>query len=431
MRNPALFGLRPGVFGRLAGRLQEFHGHDGPQPLARLDRGEVEQVGDELAHAVGPDEAAVQHVVVSGQISAEGALLDHVQVAFDGRDRCLHLVGEHGDELEPDLAFFLGEPAGLALQDQVARRLADGAAQFLGRERLGQEVVGAAPGGRHGGLERRVGGDHDGQQVERPRPRSGRECPARSCRAACGRAAGCRSGRRPASPPVRSPLAAVRMANRTSPLMSGSSTVKFRSERSAPCRMPNSSSTTSMLRVSTCVPLLPVSRTSSFSNSSASTRGFTGFSMNLATGSQVSSGSKEYPRFISLRMPVSMIIGSAGHIRVQVPGQLEPDGHVLHHDVEDRRVGRVGRRGLPGFGGRIRDGHVVAPLRQHGPVHVDQVLVVIHQQYVRHGVVLRCAALLFRTLPGEPDRERGSGRAAAGSQLEEASMSPRCIFTMP
>ena len=76
-------------------------------------------------------------------------------------------MGQNGNELKTHLPFFLGQPAGLPLQDEVPGRLAHGAAQFLRRKRLGQEIVGAAARGGHGRIQRSIGRDHDDQEVER------------------------------------------------------------------------------------------------------------------------------------------------------------------------------------------------------------------------------------------------------------------------
>ena len=82
--------------------------------LARLDARQVEQVDDELAHALDADEAAVDHPVVRGRVVAGGAVLQDVQVALDGRQRRLQLVREDRDELEADLALLLRPACGPA-----------------------------------------------------------------------------------------------------------------------------------------------------------------------------------------------------------------------------------------------------------------------------------------------------------------------------
>ena len=73
--------------------------------LARLDARQVQQVDDELAHAVHADEAAIDHLRFVGL----GPVRRILQVALDGVERRLELVGEHGDELEADLALLLGQ----------------------------------------------------------------------------------------------------------------------------------------------------------------------------------------------------------------------------------------------------------------------------------------------------------------------------------
>ena len=129
--------------------------------LARLDARQVEQVEDELLHAVDAHDAALHHREV---LVLLGGAQD-VEVALDGVERRLELVRQHADEVEADLALLFGELARLAAEDELAGRLAHRVAQLVGRERLGEEVVGAELGRLDRRLEGGVGGDHDGEQV--------------------------------------------------------------------------------------------------------------------------------------------------------------------------------------------------------------------------------------------------------------------------
>jgi len=66
-------------------------------------------------------------------------------------------VGEHRDEVEADLALLLRQLARLFAEDELVGGLAQRVAEFLGGERLGEEVVRTQLGGLDRRLEGRVG----------------------------------------------------------------------------------------------------------------------------------------------------------------------------------------------------------------------------------------------------------------------------------
>ncbi len=127
--------------------------------------GEIEEVDDELAHAVDPHERAVDHAVVGGEGVARHAARHDAEVILDRGQGRLELVREHGHELEPHLPLFGLELLRLALEEQVLGRLAHRVGELLGREGLGQKIEGAVLGGVDRHFERGVGGDHDREDV--------------------------------------------------------------------------------------------------------------------------------------------------------------------------------------------------------------------------------------------------------------------------
>ncbi len=158
-RDAAALGVDGEQLHRRLGQLAQVQALDDALALAGLDAGEVEQVHDELLHAVHAHDAALDHLQVL--VGLGGA--QDVQVALHRVERRLELVREHRDEVEADLALLLGQLARLLAQDELAGRLAQRVAQLLRGERLGEEVVGAELGRLDRGLEGRVGRDHDGQ----------------------------------------------------------------------------------------------------------------------------------------------------------------------------------------------------------------------------------------------------------------------------
>ncbi len=83
--------------------------------LARLDAGEVQEVEDELAHAVQTDEAAVDHLALLRRL----VLLQQLEVALDGVERGLEFVRQHRDEVEAHLPLFFGQTTRFAADDQL------------------------------------------------------------------------------------------------------------------------------------------------------------------------------------------------------------------------------------------------------------------------------------------------------------------------
>ncbi len=138
--------------------------------LARFDPRQVEQVDDELAHPLGPDERPIDDARDGGGVVAGGPVLQHAQKPLDRGQRRLQLVPEHGDELEADLPFLLGQAPGLALHQVVADGAPQGHAQVVGREGLRQHVVRATLGGLDGHLQRGVCRDHDRECLVPPVP---------------------------------------------------------------------------------------------------------------------------------------------------------------------------------------------------------------------------------------------------------------------
>ena len=146
--------------------LAEIERHEFPLALARLDVRHVQQVGNQLPHALDPQAAAAGQRQIIVHVGPELPLFDHCQVALDGAERRLQFVPKHADELKADLPLLVGQPPGLLAENHPRRRLADRALKLAGRERLGQKVVRSLFRGRHRRLDRRIRGDHDRQHVE-------------------------------------------------------------------------------------------------------------------------------------------------------------------------------------------------------------------------------------------------------------------------
>ena len=140
------------------------HGGEFAHLLARLDAGQIEQVHNQLPHAVEAHQAAV-HRALRGLRIRRRAFLQEPQIAFHGHQRRLELVHQHGQELEADLALLLRQLACLPAQDVVPGRLANGIPQLFRGERLGKEIEGPPLGGADRDIQRGVRRDHDDQRV--------------------------------------------------------------------------------------------------------------------------------------------------------------------------------------------------------------------------------------------------------------------------
>jgi len=77
-------------------------------------------------------------------------------------------LGQDGQELEPDLPLLTGQLVGAALEQIVVRRFPHRHPQLLRREGLGQKIERAQLGGPDRRLQRGVGRDHDGEQLDLP-----------------------------------------------------------------------------------------------------------------------------------------------------------------------------------------------------------------------------------------------------------------------
>ena len=123
--------------------------------LPRLDAGQVEQIDNQLPHAVEAHQAAVDRALRGLRIRGR-AFLQEAQVAFHGHERRLELVHQHGQELEANLALLLRQLACLPAQDVVPGRLANRVAQFFRGERLGQKIESPPLGGADRDIQRSV-----------------------------------------------------------------------------------------------------------------------------------------------------------------------------------------------------------------------------------------------------------------------------------
>ena len=91
--------------------------------LAGLDPGQVQQIQDQLPHAVQANKTSIKHVVVGVRIVASGAFSDDPQIAFDRTQRRFQFVGQHRNELETNLAFLFGQSPGFPLQQHCLAAL--------------------------------------------------------------------------------------------------------------------------------------------------------------------------------------------------------------------------------------------------------------------------------------------------------------------
>jgi len=120
----------------LARDLCQLHGREIPRLHSRFQPGHIEQIEDELAHALDARDGASHHVA-PGFLIADHTVQHRNQVALDRAQWRLQFVHENADQLETCTPLLGRQLLGLPAKYQVARGAADDGLDLVGRKWLG------------------------------------------------------------------------------------------------------------------------------------------------------------------------------------------------------------------------------------------------------------------------------------------------------